>query len=73
MGGTPLALTYGVAVPQRLNPRKMQDRIDRLDAEKPGCNGCQGRIEIGCCRFRHIFGPKSGKPDFGAPRSGFTP
>jgi hypothetical protein len=24
-------------------------------------------IEIGCCRFRHLLMPKSGKPDFGAP------
>jgi hypothetical protein len=24
------------------------------------------RIEIGCCRFRHQWMPKSSKPDFGA-------
>src|ERR1700722_6890978 len=28
------------------------------------------RIEIGCCRFRHQWMPKSGRPDFGARSSG---
>jgi len=28
------------------------------------------RIEIGCCRFRHCWLPKSGRPDFGARSSG---
>jgi len=48
----------------------MQDRTDPLDAHRPGCNGGQGRIEIGCCRFRCIFRPKSGTPGFGAPPAG---
>jgi hypothetical protein len=28
-------------------------------------SGLAAPIEIGCCRFRHLIVPKSGKPDFG--------
>src|ERR1700680_4644748 len=58
------------------NTNEINSLIDRrVDADKrvPGAlrlgetkpPGPERGIEIGCCRFRHLKVPKSGKPDFG--------